>query len=177
MSPRLEDEKEFKELVIGFHEGRVSRAQLAKAIHRHSTSISLDSLVSSLQQLFPDAGITSRQAEVRVDLLQATQISNDRSKYELVCLLFDDESTYDAYEREFFAEHPVTVLHVGGGHYAILDGHHRVRRFAELTGGSRPMKVMLIHTDSQELILRFRMEIEDVRRAAGTVNVSEIPLV
>ncbi len=176
MTGRTAEDKKFRRLITNFHEGKVSRAEVAREIHAHSTSISLKSLIKSLQVLFPDARVANHEADVRIDLLCATQALMEKAKYELVCLLFDDAETFDSYSREFFGDHPVTVLHIGGGRHAILDGHHRVRRFADLTGGSRPMAVTVITSGSLDLVARFRQEVEDVRNAANTTDVRKLPL-
>jgi len=170
-----EDEK-FKQLIIEFHAGHVTRAEVAKAIHLHSTSIGLKSLLKSLQKIFPDARIIHGETELDINYTCATQPQLQKPKYDLVCLLFDDPDTYDLYNRQFFKNSPVTVIHVGGGRYAILDGHHRVRRFAELTASQKPIKVLLISTDCNELIERFGQEIEQVRQSAGTSDVRKLPI-
>jgi len=169
-------DERFRRLVIDFHAGRVGRAELAKHVHAHSTSISLESLERSLHALFPDAKIVCHEAQVKVEHMRATQPRMEKPKYELVRLLFDQESTFDLYNREFFADNPVTTMHIGGGHYAILDGHHRVRRFAELTDCSRPMSVMVVSTTSFDLMERFRQQVEDVRKAIGSADIRGIPL-
>lgn len=170
-------EDKFRRLLVDFHKGRVGRAEVAKFIHIHSTSISLESLVRSLRALFPATALTCHEGEVRVKLMCATQVRMERIKYELVCLLFDEANTFDSYNREFFDDHPVTVMRIGGGRFAILDGHHRVRRYAELAGGGQPMNVTTITSDDVDLIARFREEVEDMRREAGTSDVRELRLV
>jgi len=177
VSRALEDGEKFKQLVVDFHAGRVGRAELAAEIHAHSTSISLEWLVDSLQGLFPDIRITTHEGLVPIGQLCATQAVLEKAKYELVCLLFDEEATFDSYNREFFDDHPVTVIRVGGGSYAILDGHHRVRRFAELTGGARPMSVTVISSHSLDPVHHYRQQVEAVRRAAGSADVRDLPLV
>ena len=177
MARALDDSEKFKKLVIDFHAGRVSRAQLAAEIHAHSTSISLEWLVDSLHRLFPDNTITMHESLVPVGQLCATQAVLEKAKYELVCLLFDQEETFDSYNREFFDDHPVTVIRVGGGSYAILDGHHRVRRFAELTGASHPMPVTVISSHSLDPVHHYREQVEAVRQAAHTADVCKLPLV
>ena len=167
-------EDKFRRLLTDFHKGRAGRAEVAKFIHTHSTSISLESLLRSLRMLFPNATMTCHQGEVRVEVLCATQARMERTKYELVCLLFDEADTFDTYNGEFFDDHPVTVMHIGGGRFAILDGHHRVRRYAELTGGGQPMNVTTITSDDVDLTARFREEVEDVRHEAGTSDVREL---
>lgn len=169
-------DSEFVQLIKDFHDGRAGRAEVAKAIHVHTTSIGLRWLVESLQALVPDSRVTCAEAEVDARFMCATQPRLQKAKYELVCLLFDKPETFDAYNRQFFRDSPVCVMHIGGGHYAIMDGHHRVRRFGELFGTGRLMKVTLIWTDSAQLRERFRQEVEDVRQAAGTCDVREIPL-
>jgi hypothetical protein len=177
MSGRAAGDARFRRLLIDFHKGRVGRAEVAKFIHAHSTSISLKSLLRSLRALFPDAALNCSEGEVRVELLRATQGRMERTKYELVCLLFDEAETFDSYNAEFFDDHPVTAMHIGGARFAIVDGHHRVRRYAELTGGGLPMSVTIITSDSVDLIARFREEVEEVRREAGTSDVRELTLI
>jgi len=177
MARKSTDERRFRRLVMDFHKGRASRAEIAAQIHSHSTSISLKSLIRSLGTLFPGARLTCHQAKLRTKLLCATQAHMEKAKYELVCLLFDEAETFDSYNREFFEGHPIAALHIGGGRYAILDGHHRIRRYAELTGGSSPVRTMVITTSSPDLIARFRQEVEEVKRRGGTADVGELPLV
>ena len=177
MTRKAADEKELRRIIIAFHKGRVGRAEIARQIHSHSTSISFKSLIRSLRLLFPGARIAAHETELRADLLCATQPRMEKKKYELVCLLFDETETFDSYNRAFFDDHPIAVMHIGGGHYAILDGHHRVRRYIDLTGGSRPITVTVITADSDDLTYRFRREVEDVRRESGTTDVVELPLV
>ena len=107
----------------------------------------------------------------------STQRQLEKDKYELVCLLFDSIDTYEAYNEEFFTDAPVCVLHIGGGRYAILDGHHRLRRFAELAGDDRPTSVVVITTDADELVERFRQEVQEVREHLGTWDIRELPIV
>ena len=166
----------FRKLIKDFHGGRASRAEVARAIHAHSTSIGLKWLVESLRKLYPDSRVTHHETEVQIELLCATQPRLQKPKYQLVRLLFDDAGTFDRYNDEFFSESPVCVVRIGGGRYAIIDGHHRVRRYAELT--DKPaVRATLISTDSDDLIERFREEVEEVRQAAGTADVRKLPVV
>lgn len=173
---KKQQERQFLRLIKDFHEGRATRAQVAKAIHAHSTSIGLKWLLQSLQALDPDSRITNTETRISIDYLCATQASLERDKYDLVALLFDAADTYDAYNREFFSQSPVCVMHVGGGRYAILDGHHRVRRYAELAPDAREISVVLIWTNSDALAERFRQEVEQVRQASGTWDVRKLPI-
>jgi len=168
--------RQFLQLIKDFHAGRASRAEVARAIHAHSTSIGLRWLLQSLQALDPACRITHGDAQVTIDYLCATQPCLQKDKYTLVALLFDAADTYDAYNREFFSESPVCVMHVGGGRYAILDGHHRVRRYAEIAPGARQITATLIWTDSEMLTERFRQEVEQVRQASSTCDVRELPI-
>ena len=173
--PKPEDGK-FFQLIKDFHEGHATRAQVAKAIHVHSTSIGLKWLLQALQALDPDSRIIHSETRVVIDYLCATQPSLQKDKYTLVALLFDAADTYDAYNREFFSESPVCVMHVGGGSYAILDGHHRVRRYAEIAPDAREISATLIWSNSELLAARFRQEVEQVRQASGTSDVRKLPI-
>ena len=170
-------DSEFIQLIKDFHEGRAGRAEVARAIHIHTTSIGLRWLLESLQALVPGSKVACREAEVDIRFMCATQPRLQKAKYELVRLLFDKPETFDTCNQQFFKESPVCVMHIGGGRYAVLDGHHRVRRFGELFGTGRVMPVMLIWTDSESLLERFRQEVEEVKQAAGTGDVREIPLI
>jgi len=177
---RIPISQRVRDVVGAFKEGRISRRQLAVAIGKTSTSIRFASLLPSLGRCFDCEDLRCNSARLCPDLLTATQSRLEQEKHVLVRLLFDRLSTFEQYQVDFFGDFPVAVLHLPKARYAILDGHHRVRRYCELCENDRErqggLQVKVIGTRCRNLLTRYQELVRQVETVAGNAHIESLPI-
>lgn len=164
------------EIIKKYKEGLLNKEDIVRAIRGKSASISFASIEKILANKYPLADIESRSTYIEVGKLSPTESCLELGKYELVKLLFERLEDFENMNREFFKGHPVSALRLTGARYAILDGHHRVRRLYELGGHSAVMEVKLLWTRDFDLLQNYENQLEEVRRKIGSCHIKDIKL-
>jgi len=152
-------------------------ARLVKRIHAESRSISFDSMIRAFENAFPDAALRWHGRFLSLDLIHASEKSLDRAKLDLVAKLFKDAESFERTNREHFRYHPLSVLHLSPESHAVIDGHHRLRRLADLVGRSAHLSCVVVTTRSIEFLDNFRRQVQSVRDANASAHVADLPIV
>jgi len=152
-------------------------AELVKRIHAESRSISFDSMILAFETAFPDAALRWHERILPLDLIEASEKSLEKGKFDLVAKLFKDAESFARTNREHYHYHPLSVLHLSPGSHAVLDGHHRFRRLADLVGRNAPVSCVVVTTRSIEFLDNFRRQVRSVKEANGSAHVADLPIV
>lgn len=171
--PRLSD-SEVDELLRDYAQGRIGRDTLVKTVRGGPAEHS--SLPELLARVFPDAVLRWRVARVPVGSLVATEVQLEKPKYRLVQALFPDASTFEKLDRELFPGFPLTGVALGDGRVALIDGHHRVRRFCELASPEQTLELHLIVTRSAEVLHSYLQQVETVENVNGSAAITALPI-
>jgi len=155
---------------------RAKLQRLVDEIRMHSRSISFSSLRGCLEAAFPDADLHWQRGDIALSLVCPTQPVLEVKKHRLVEMLFRSAEDFANLNEQFFQDHPMTVLHLRDGRYAILDGHHRIRRYADLFGPDARLRLNVLSTRSFEMIANYRGQVEAVRDRTGSFHVKDLPI-
>ena len=134
-------------------------------------------MIRAFERAFSDAAFRWHARTLSLDLIQASERRLDRTKLGLVVKLFKDAETFDRVNREHFHYHPVSVLHLSPECHAILDGHHRLRRLADLSCRNARVSCVVVTSRSIELLDNFRQQVQSVKDANGSAHVADLPIV
>ncbi|MCL5019307.1 MAG: hypothetical protein M1426_02365 [Patescibacteria group bacterium] len=161
---------DFLTIIRDFHAGKITQQILSGEIHARSTSISFKSIIKCFEKTFPDALFKWHTIYVSLSDLAPTEIHLEREKYTLVEELFDSRDSFYEINQNYFLEHPMSALWIGGSDYAILDGHHRIRRFYDLTKGKEEISLIAVVTRHPELRSNYKAQISNITEIAGRMG-------
>lgn len=171
--PRLSD-SEVDELLRDYGQGRIGRDTLVKTVRGGPAEQSM--LPELLARVFPNAVLRWRTTRVPVGVLAATEVQLEKPKYRLVQALFPDAASFEKLDRELFPGFPLTGIPLGDGRVALIDGHHRVRRFCELATPSDTLELRLIVTRSAEVLHSYLHQVKIVEGENGSAAISALPI-
>ena len=161
-------------LLDAFGAGKASRADIVRAIRGSAAGVS--SVPELLARLFPDIELRWRMTHVSLDRLLATEVQLEQHKYRLVAALFPDAESFDRVDRELFPGFPLTGVLLGDSHVALIDGHHRVRRFSELAPPDAEVEIKLLIGRDPEIQTTYLRQVEAVEHANGSASINDLPI-
>lgn len=167
---------DFLTVIRDFHAGKISQQIVSEEIHARSTSISFKSIITCFEKMFPDALFKWHQNYVSLSDLAPTEIHLEHEKYSLVEELFNSRDSFYDINQNYFTEHPMSALWIGGSDYAILDGHHRIRRFYELTDGKEEISLIAVVTRHAELRSNYKAQISNIIEIVGSKHIKDLPI-
>jgi hypothetical protein len=170
MSPQID------KVLRAYGRGEATRRELAEVLKDESTSVRFESLMEYFRRLWPDAKLVIRHTRVPVERVCPSQSQMSIRKHRLVRVLFDSVETFEQVNADFFQEHPMSVLALRDGTYAILDGHHRVLRWHELAGDQEPLRLTVLGTHNVQLCENYRRQVEAVRGRTGSYHIKDLPM-
>jgi hypothetical protein len=170
------DTNDVKDVVRKYRAGTLEKSDLAREINRLSTSISFRSIEKVLRMQYPSAEFRLQRSAIEVKKLCPTESCLEKAKYDLVRLLFESCETFGETDNSFFEGHPISGLRLSGGRFAILDGHHRVRRAYELGGDAFLITATLVFTRAFQVLQNYEAQLEEVERRIGSNHVKDMKL-
>jgi len=167
---------ELAELAKRHRRGLVSEAELAETLQSISTSISFPSIIKTFNLIYGPPAPTWTDAAVPLSSLDATQPCLEYAKLHLVRWLFAQAEDFERLNVRYFPNHPISVLRLGNGRFAIVDGHHRLWQAGILMGPDAPVTVRMISSRNQELLTVFRNEVLRVAEQNGSAELRKLPI-
>ena len=171
MSPKVD------QVLKAYAKGKASRRELADVLKAESTSVRFESLLEYFRRLWPEAKLWIRRGRAPVMRICPSQSQLNVHKHRLVAVLFDSIEQFDRVNHDFFQEYPVSALSLHDGRFAVLDGHHRVRRWWELAGDERPMRLTVLGTHNVELLGNYGRQVETIHQMIGSSHIKDVPVV
>ena len=162
-------------LIEAFKAGEVTEAELARAILVMRPSLCFGWFVGLVRSRYPDARIEWYESLVAIRDLWPTYQELDRERHMLTEALFADLSDFHSTNSLHFRAHPITALDLGEGRFALLCGHHRVRRFVDLAGGNR-LRITVLATDCRDVVQSYETLVARAAEVIGDHDVSSIPI-
>ena len=167
---------ELAELAKRRRRGLVSEAELAETLQSISTSISFPSIIKTFNLIYGPPPPSWTDATVSLSSLDATQPCLEYAKLHLVRWLFAQAEDFERLNARYFPNHPISVLRLGNGRFAIVDGHHRLWQAALLMGPDAPITVRMISSRNQDLLMVFRNEVSRVAEQNGSAELRILPI-
>ncbi len=159
-----------------YQRGEVSEEELARILRMISTSISFDSAMKSFESLYGPPAPTWTVGRVRIPSFDATQPCLQYAKVHLVRWLFAQAEDFDRLNASYFPKHPISVLRLGNGRFAVIDGHHRLWQAGVLFGLDGSVSVRMVSSVNQLLLTNFRNEVRRVAEANGSAELRMLPV-
>jgi len=156
--------------------GEVSEEELARILRSISASISFASAMKSFESLYGPPAPTWTVGRVRIPSLDATQPCLQYAKVHLVRWLFAQAEDFDRLNASYFPKHPISVLRLGNGRFAVIDGHHRLWQAGVLFGLDGWVSIRMVSSVNQLLLTNFRNEVRRVAEANGSAELRLLPI-
>lgn len=168
--------EDLAELAKRQRRGEVSEQELADLLRTISTSVSFESALTSFETLYGPPKPTWGESQVSISALDATQPCLEYAKVHLVRWLFATSADFDRLNAKYFPRHPTSVMQLGNGRFAIVDGHHRLWRAGTLLGPSGSVSVRIISSRNQELLANFRRLVQRVAEMNESASLRYLPI-
>ncbi len=170
------DIDELAELAKRQRRGEVSEQELAELLQTISTSVSFESALTSFETLYGPPKPTWGEGPVSIAALDATQPCLEYAKVHLVRWLFATAGDFDRLNAKYFPRHPTSVMQLGNGRFAIIDGHHRLWRAGVLLGPSGTVTARIISSQNQDLLANFRRLVQRVAEMNESASLRYLPI-
>ncbi len=167
---------ELSALAKRFHKGEVSQQELAETVQSISTSISFASAMASLESLYGPPPPTWGSGRINIAAIDATQPCLQYAKLHLVRWLFAHPEDFDKLNARYFPSHPISVLRLGNGRFAVIDGHHRLWQAGLLFGPTGEVTVRTVSSRNEKLLTNFRNEVRRVAELNGSAQLRHLPI-
>lgn len=168
--------KDLSELAKRQHRGELSQKEMAETLHRISHSISFPSILEYSERVYGTPLPKWSSGRVPFEQIDATQTCLDFTKLHLVRWLFVIPGTFDKLNRMYFPNHPISVLRLGNGRYAVLDGHHRIWQGIFLMGKDASVLCRVVTTRNPDMVTAIRRQVETVRQVSGDAHLWTLPV-
>jgi len=162
------------ELLRAFASGEIDRRAIVRALRGDRAEES--SVPGLLAHVFPGVALRWRNGRVRCDHLAATEVQLERAKYRLVEALFPDAATFERVDRELFPGFPLMGVPLGDGRVAIIDGHHRARRFCSVAAPGATLGMQLLTTSSPQVSESYLRQVVAVEQVNGSAAILALPI-
>jgi len=169
-----DSDSEVDRLLRAYAAGEVGREELVRVVRGSAAKES--TLPELLARVFPDLPLRWRRVRVSVRQIVATEQHLERPKYRLVEALFPSADSFERIDRELFPGFPLTGVSLGDGRVAIVDGHHRLRRFCELAPPDATLEVKLLTTEASQIHSSYLQQVEAVETANGSAAILDLPI-
>ena len=167
---------ELAELAKRHQRGEVSQGELARTVQSISASISFESAMTSLASLYGPPEPNWGPARIKISAVDATQPCLQYAKLHLVRWLFARPKDFEQLNTRYFPKHPISVLRLGNGRFAVIDGHHRLWQAGLLFGVNGEVGVRMVSSRNQVLLMNFRDEVRRVATANGSAELRRLPI-
>jgi hypothetical protein len=156
--------------------GEVSEEELANTVRTISASISFDSAMTTFESLYGPPRPTWHTARIAIPAIDASQPCLQYDKLHLVKWLFARAEDFDRLNTMYFPNHPLSVLRLGNGRFAVIDGHHRLWQAGVLFGPEGEVTVRMVNTRNDALLTNFRSEVRKVEEINGSAQLRMLPI-
>jgi hypothetical protein len=167
---------ELADLAKRHREGLVSEEELAAKLQSISTSISFASAIGSFKTLYGEPYPTWTDMNVPISSVDATQACLQYAKLHLVRWLFARAEDFERLNACYFPKHPISVLRLGNGRFAVIDGHHRLWQAGLLFGLEGPVVLRVVSSRNPSLLATFRNEVRHVAQLNGSAGLRNLPI-
>lgn len=168
--------KELAALAKRHQRGEVSQEELARTVREISASISFDSAMTTFEFLYGPPRPTWTVNRIPIAAIDATQPCLQYAKLHLVKWLFTHAEDYDRLNAMYFPNHPLSVLRLGNGRFAVIDGHHRLWQAGVLFGPDGDVTVRMVSSRNQQLVSTIRNEVRKVEEMNGSAQLRSLPI-
>jgi hypothetical protein len=170
------DIAELAELAKRHRKGLVPEEELAAKLQSISTSISFASAVRSFKTLYGEPHPAWTDMNVPIARIDATQACLQYAKLHLVRWLFARAEDFERLNARYFPNHPISVLRLGNGRFAVIDGHHRLWQAGLLFGLQGQVVLRVVSTRNPSLLATFRNEVRRVAELNGSAGLRNLPI-
>jgi len=167
-------DREVDKLLSAFSSGQLSRKDLVRAIRGNSQTES--SVPDLLSRVFSGIPLRWHSVSVPIEHLVATEVQLERRKYRLVTALFPDADTFEKNDKELFPGFPLMGISLGDGRVAIIDGHHRIRRFFEIATPDSTLEIKILTSADPRVHESYQRQVETVEEANGSASIFLLPI-
>ncbi len=170
------DVAELEELAKRHQRGLVTEDELAGKIRTISTSISFASAIKSFEALYGPPAPAWHDSSLPLNAIDATQPCLEYAKLHLVRWLFAKPQDFERLNRNYFPNYPISVIRLGNGRYAIIDGHHRLWQAGVLFGPDSTVTLRVVNSRNPSLVSMFRSEVTRIAESNGSAELRRIPI-
>jgi len=90
--------------------------------------------------------------------------------------LFARAEDFQRLNARYFPNHPISVLRLGNGRFAVIDGHHRLWQAGVLFGRDAQVPVRIVSSRNEDLLRAFRDQVRRVAELNGSAALRSLPI-